>query len=609
MSENWSIDSAQVTASRHFAAGLPALAAETGKTEAELRRQAAHDLHELRTGHAGWVHRLIVRAGRALCGRAYDSIEYDEAQLERTRAAFAAHPCVVLSSHKSYLDGGALTVGFHDHGLPPLTVFAGINMAFWPIGPIWRRANGVFMRRSGGDPVYAYALRQQLGFLLEQRRPLQWFIEGTRSRTGKLGPPKLGLLVYALDAWRESRCEDLLLVPVAVAYDQLRESEEYAEQARGAAKAPETLGWLWRFIRGQRGRFGRIYVRFGEPVSLRALLGTPADLPAAGTPEARHVLRRLAFEASARINRSMPITGAALVTIALLAAHDRALTLAQLRVALRGYLDHARHHGHVLAASAQGMESEGGLAALLETLRPGGLIEAIAGGTATVYRIAAGRHLQAAYYRNTIVHFFLEGAIGELALLHAAAQPRERRRAAFVAEVLALRELLEYEFYFPEPTRWLEAVECEVERLAPGWTVQLDSGLPGIEAALNTMPTLSSDTLLRPFIECFGIVADVLQAAGARQGAAGAELQERCFALGGQYLAQRRLRNADAISGHLFTSAERLVRHRDLCDPHPDVDLRRAGFVAQLRDLQSRMDVVRRIAIRRVDHDQARGIC
>ena len=87
-------------------------------------------------------------------------------------------------------------------------MFGGINMSFWPLGSLWRRANMVFIRRGGDDAIYRCTLRHYLAHLVSQRRPLQWFIEGTRSRTGKLGPPRLGLLVYIADAYRDGRIEE-----------------------------------------------------------------------------------------------------------------------------------------------------------------------------------------------------------------------------------------------------------------------------------------------------------------------------------------------------------------------------------------------------------------
>ncbi|HSN70344.1 MAG TPA: 1-acyl-sn-glycerol-3-phosphate acyltransferase, partial [Steroidobacteraceae bacterium] len=211
------IDVAAIARSERFAAGINALARELGRSEAELRSEALAFLNELRTAHSPRVHSWVVRAGRALCRMGYERIDYDPEQLAVVRPLMQRCPSVVLASHRSYLDGGALTVGFHDHFLPPLVVFAGINMAFWPVGSIWRLANNVFIRRGSAGPVYKFVLRHYLGALLEGDRHLQWVIEGTRSRTGRLGRPRLGLLVYLLEAGLEGHADDLVLLPTSVA--------------------------------------------------------------------------------------------------------------------------------------------------------------------------------------------------------------------------------------------------------------------------------------------------------------------------------------------------------------------------------------------------------
>src|SRR5262249_20789277 len=197
-------------------------------------------------------------------------LDVDPAQVARLLDAAGKHPLVFLPSHKSNLDSLVLNVALHDHGLPQTHIFGGINMAFWPIGPIFRRAGTAYIRRTTrGEPVYTFALREYIGFLMEQRATLQFYIEGGRSRTGKLLPPRLGLLAYVIDACREGRTDDIVLVPTSIAYDQLQEVGEFAHESKGGVKAAESFGWLVRAYREQRGRFGRIYVRFGEPLSVR----------------------------------------------------------------------------------------------------------------------------------------------------------------------------------------------------------------------------------------------------------------------------------------------------------------------------------------------------
>ena len=578
---------------------LAAIARDGGRDTAEVTAQARRYLHELRTGHGDRTYGWLVRAGRALLGAGYSTIDYDRAQVAGVRELLGRSPAVVLSSHKSYLDGGALTVGFHDHDLPPLTVFGGINMAFWPLGSLWRRANMVFIRRGGDDPVYRVTLRHRLAGLVAERRPLQWFIEGTRSRTGKLGPPRLGLLVYLVDAYRDGRIEDLAIVPVSVTYDQLQEVREYAGEARGAAKTAESLGWLVRFVRAQRGRYGSVYVRFGKPVSLRASLGPPERARGASPENHRLALQKLAFEVSCGINDSIPVTGTALVTLALLGARGRSLTLPQIRAAIPGYLDFARRRNLPLAPTAS-LDSDEAVRRVLDGLVEQGVARYHASGQRPVYGIAPEQHLAAAYYRNSIVHHFLAAAIAELALLHAAEAPAERRLEAFDAEALALRDLLKFDFFFRERAEFLEEVRNEIERLAPDWLVRLGEGPEGVRELLGTAPTLCSDMLLRSFVEAYAVVGEVAATAAGSMPTED-ELLDRCMGLGQQYLLQGRLRSPEAVSRHLYRSGLELARNRNLLSGAPDALARHDAFAGYARDVLRRLSAVHRVAVERVE--------
>lgn len=596
----WRIRSWEVASSVRFQDGLAALAQAIGRGEAEVDREARGYLRELRTGHVPFIYRLIVRAGRALCASGYSRIDYDPAQVERLRTLLAREPCAVLSSHKSYLDGGALTVGFHDQGLPALTVFAGLNMAFWPIGAIWRRANAVFIRRSAPNPVYAWVLRQYLGSLAERRVPMQWFIEGTRSRTGKLGRPKLGLLVYLAEAYREKRIEDLRLVPAAIVYDELREVEEYAEETRGATKKPETLGWLVKFVREQRGRYGMIYVRFGEPVSLRAMLGSPERLPASESAVAREALQRVAREVCRRIAAATPITGTSLVTVALLGAHGHALTPAQIRVAVQGYLRHARSRGFPLTASAQ-LDDEARVEAVLEALRSHGIVDRIADGGRARYSIRPERHLRAAYYRNAIVHFFLDGAIVEVALLQAADAAPPERETAFWSAVRALRELLELEFFFGDENELRTALASDLDSLAPDWRAALARGPEGVRDLLGRIPVIASDMMLRAIFEAYSVIGQCLAREPDEVALDEASLEAHCLTLGRERLLQRQLRNPESVAKPLFRTGIELVRRRGLLESADGANARRREFAQTLGDALARMDTVHRIAAARVE--------
>ncbi len=180
-------------------------------------------------------------------------------------------------------------VAMQENRLPPVYTFAGINLSFGLMGPLFRHSGVIFLRRKLDDPLYKYVLRQYVGYIVEKRFNLNWSIEGTRSRTGKMLPPKLGLLAYVADAYLDGRSDDILLQPVSISFDQLHETAEYAAYARGGEKTPEGLSWLYNFIKAQGERnYGKIYVRFPEAVSMREHLGEPGgdDGPRTRRPSA-----------------------------------------------------------------------------------------------------------------------------------------------------------------------------------------------------------------------------------------------------------------------------------------------------------------------------------
>src|SRR5258708_4379992 len=325
--------------SPHFRAEVAGVAARLGVTEQEAMGRAEADLDSLVASLSPIAVDLLSSTLRPLHASAWD-VQVDTAGLARWRALNREHALVFLPSHRSYADPLLLAEVLAEHDFPRNHVLGGDNLRFWPIAPLARRAGIVFIRRSfGDDEIYKLALREYLGFLLAKRFNLEWYMEGGRSRTGKLRPPRYGLLGYVAEAVARGQAVDACLVPVAITYDQLREVSAMAAEQAGAAKKAEGIGWLAAYARGQLARIGTVHVRFAEPISLRAAL--PPGGPDGDKDAWRLALQKVAFEVAVRINRVTPVTATALVTLALLGVRDRALTLGQVRGVLeplRGYL-------------------------------------------------------------------------------------------------------------------------------------------------------------------------------------------------------------------------------------------------------------------------------
>jgi len=600
----------EILSSRRFRNGLRAVRRGPDGAPASLE-EAGEILDELA---AGWSRRLIdvmPTVGRLIFQRGFDpQIDYDESQVERVRAAMERHPGIFLWSHRSNLDTLVLSAAMQELGLPPAHLFAGINMAFGPMGALMRRAGVIFIRRStSDDPLYKYVLREYVGYVLEKRFNLSWSIEGTRSRTGKALPPRLGLLSYAADVYLSGRVDDIVLLPVSITFDQLHEISEYADYAKGGTKKPEGFGWLYGFIKAQGARhYGKVYVRFDEPLLLSSCLGPVGGVVARDPAARRLALQKTAFEVAWRINQGMPVTATALVTTVLLAMQGAGLTFGQIRLGLADGMDYLESRSVPRTASARALTGAGAVRATLDALVAGGVVSLVGEGRDPVWLIGPEHQLAATFYRNSLIHFLLDTALCELAVLRAgesAFDPDEGSAPdpvdAFWDEIARLRDLLKFEFYFKERDEHRRQVAAEMARHDPSWEARLRSGPAAADELLAGMRPLVSHVVVRPFVEAYRLVADVL-VHDSGPVTADSDVVREALGLGRQYVAQHRLRSSESVSALLFQTALQLARNRGLLEGD-DLAARRAAFLAELRDLIRRLDRIEDLAIRRYIRD------
>jgi len=589
----------QIAASKRFRDGVRELASSLKRSEQSVHTEALGYLQELRTAHSPFAIDLMMQLARSLFSRGYGAqIDYDQAQIERTREALERAPGIILPSHKSNLDSAVTSVAFADNRLAVPTTFGGINLAFWPMGTIARKAGRVFIRRdTKSNPVYKFVLREYLGYLAEKRFSLEWYIEGGRSRTGKLLPPKLGLLNYLVAAYKEGRVEDLSLMPISIAYDQLHEVSEFAAEAKGGVKKAENLAWFVRFFRAQREPFGRIYFRIAEPVSLRAMLGAP-DGSVSDTDADTLAVQKVAFEVSTRINDVTPVTGTSLAALVLLSHRGRALTLDEIFEELEEYLALAIARRLPIAPSARLPDAES-VRRILEALAGHNVVAIHRGGLQTVYSIGPDQHLAAAFYRNTIIHFFINDALIELALLKAVEQTADRE-AAFWDEVFRLRDLLKFEFFFKEKNEFRAAVDRELRLQAPEWEAALYGGRDQVNALIKSLRPITAPGVLRSFFEAYVVVADTLDAHDPGAHFDDKKFLNSCGNVGRQYMLQKKIQSAESVSKHLFQTGLQLARNHKLLDMTDNMAARRTQFALMLRDVLRRIDTIEALAWERL---------
>ncbi len=584
-----------------FAATVADLVRRTGRSEDDVRREARSCLDEMTAQVTPQATQAWDRLGRWLT-RSY-VVDADTSGLKELRDLGRKHSLVFLPNHRSYLDPLVLRTALSKHGFQPNHILGGINLAMWPMSELGRRSGLIFIRRSTrDDPIYPAMMRLYFGHLLRQHANLEWYFEGGRTRTGKLRPPKMGVLRYLVDAFigNGSDADDVALVPVAIVYDQQAEVAALSFEESGGAKTPESLAWLVRFARAQsRGR-GRAHVRFGQPVSLRAALEEATER--AGSADPTEVVPRVAFEVAHRINAATPITPSALVTFGLLDNDDRAMTLAETLGVLEPLLVYVRRRQLPLTSDVDLGRPEG-MRRALRTLVQEGVVEEYAGGLEPVYAITRERQHEAAFYRNTVTHYFITRAIVEVAAVQAqtsaAATDSDADLTTTLWErALGLRDLLKYEFFFATKGEFDAEIRAETVLALPGWDSDRVSAT-GIAEGMKVAPLLLAHRVIGPFLEAYQVVADRL---ATREPAAPVDqdaLVAESLGVARQRWLQQDLHSPESISKDLMNGAIKLAANRDLLGPGGE-ELRaaREAFAAELDAAVRAVAVVRDISLR-----------
>ena len=543
--------------SRPFQSGVMKLAAESGKPVKRMEARTKRYLKEIAAQHSPYVIDVVNGIVGKLIATAHQSVEYSITDLLDAYRAAGDNPIVFLPSHKSNFDHLVLEHVLYENMLPLNHTAGGINMNFFLVGPLLRRSGIFFIRRSFKDnDAYKFVLRQYLDYLLEKRFSMEWFIEGGRSRSGKLREPQLGMLAYVADAYQRGIAEDVALAPVSINYDQITDISSYAAEQRGRTKESESFGWAITFIMGLQHKNGSIHLRFGDPIMMSEHVPRDVDLH---STEGRNVLPKLAFEISNAINDITPITSISLVTLALLSQGNRGLTLTETTKVLEPFVDYVIERNlpttfDLPFSSVEEVEQP------LESLVASGVVHRVDGLTERVYAIGPDERLAAAYYRNTIIHFFITTGIVELAIGMLMIDDLPFTQDVIVERALALRNFLKFEFFFPSSHEFEQQVRSEISRY--GLT---DESTGIMDVDVDAMRPAISPIVLRPFLEAYFVVAETLAVLGGSP-VTPDELKGLSLRMGNQLLAIGAIETAEAVSTILFASGIKTAESRGLLD-------------------------------------------
>ncbi len=574
-----------LAASPRFRSALAALASDLGRKPGELLPEARRYMKELISTPSAMFLDLRARLERFMMTQGYDKgFLYDPAELEELRGLIRTRPTVLLFTHKTYLDGVTPNALFYDNDMTMLHSFGGINLDFFGIGTLFRRSGMIFIRRSFSDtPVYKVVLRQYIAYLLEKRFPMSWALEGTRSRLGKLMPPRYGILKYVLDAAYDGGIEDVNIVPFVTSFDLIRDVEEYAAEQAGRVKQAESLGWFIGYLKSLREPMGRVRIDLGKPVVVAR----------APNPDDKLALARIAFDASVSANRVTPLTVTSVMWLILLGTAPRGATAEELARVTRFLVQWAKDRGIRLSEELQSLDRDA-LRARADTLVNSGLILRDDAGSATVYTILPGKHAMASYYRNTIIHHFLDKTIIELALFKVQEDSDENASLQFWAETERLRDLFKFEFFYPPREQFRKDLETELDRCDGQWSARLRQGHGGVKALIRRFQPLLGHAALLPFVEAYIVVLEQLVRLTPGELLTQEDCVEQGLIEGRQAYLLRRITSQASIGKILFENGYRLAAHMGLTGETDEAKIAgRRALLAEFRALARRMERMR----------------
>jgi glycerol-3-phosphate O-acyltransferase len=552
-----------------------------------------------------------------LTERLYRGVEIDEPGLERMREEARKGPLILLPCHRSHFDYLAISNILYSYGLIPPHIVAGANLSFWPIGGIFRHSGALFIRRSfKGNVLYSESLKWYLWKILREGYWLEFFLEGGRSRTGKLLPPRYGVLKTVVQAHTEGFVPQMVLVPLYVGYEKILEDESLARELTGVRKEKENVAALLKSAKVLRSKYGRLYFQVGETIDLAA------EVTAAGGREALQAdpellqwfLRRIAHKVEDYINRAAVVTAGALVAMSLFTSEGRGLAWSQLVRRVGFFLDllwrkQARlSHTLQTLIDARRVELSSRAAELgLEFMAPGlhgrasslEYLDAV-GGTVReaalealnlfqankairmadldgerVVEMFEDRRIRLDIYRNQAMHALLNESLVAL-VVGSLAPGAHMSREELHAEVLFLSRMFKKEFVYPTAHGFAHNVDASADFLRGMGLLQVaeDGAMSLPEAARTPMTWLASN--VRAFVEGYAFVIQQAPAVLHQEVAPDAAVKELMHK-GRRASIEGSIKRSEAISTSTFRNALDWLKDEGLAEGDDRLALNQRG--------------------------------
>jgi glycerol-3-phosphate O-acyltransferase len=420
---------------------------DKGISRREALKLARGYAYEIAANYSHWFVTLMYGVLSRLWNRLYDGVEL--ANFSSLESVAEGSEIIYVPCHRSHMDYLLMSYVVYHKGYAVPHIAAGINLNMPVIGSFLRRGGAFFLRRSfSGNALYSAVFMKYLGLMMARGHSIEYFIEGGRSRTGRLLKPKAGMLSMTVRSYLREPTRPLVFVPIYFGYERLVEGRTYIGELSGQPKEKESVLNLLKTIPALRSRFGKVYVSFGEPLPLDPLIqkhapdwnGEPSgsdDRP----PWLNPLVKELATGIMTRVNAAACVTPINLLGLVLLATPRQSMGEADLARQLELYASLLRQAPYSPRVWVTGTDG----AAMIRYGESLGILRRQPHELGDVVQMPVEKSILTSYFRNNALHLLLMPSLLACAFLSNPTVPRAdlqrlaRRVYPYVADEYFLR--------------------------------------------------------------------------------------------------------------------------------------------------------------------------
>ncbi|MEM0931512.1 MAG: HAD-IB family hydrolase [Bacteroidota bacterium] len=562
----------------------------------DVEKDAAHYIKELYAEQHPIARMVSVRGFDYVLSRAYsEKIDVDPKGIKKLMMLMRKHSVAFIMTHKTYLDTLVLISTLARYGMPVPYSFGGINLAFPGLKQLGKSAGIVFIRRSFKDnPVYKVALRHYISTIIDKGDHLTWNIEGTRSRTGKILHPQMGILKYIMDAEKQSS-KDIKYVPVSIGYDLIPDVKEMTEQAKGAKKKSENVSEGVKYIRSLGSDYGRAAIRFGDPVEIDETHNVVVPQFEENSYKSKDTLPFFAFDLINQMSRITPVSTVSLICNVLL--NDFALTKKEIEFKVKKLMEYIgkkqeavlMDRGNPIAVSVQ---------KALNLLQGGQIVQKSRAGQKAQYSVISSEYLSATYYANMVAGHLYHSAFVEMALVKIKDDTSPNRIVNFWEEIMNLRNLFKFEFFYTNKSKFSDEIEEELLRFDKNWRDILSNPKKDVSEILKKQSLFISRALLLSYIEANKVVCHTLNQWDENDVFTEEEFLELCVFKGKELHWHSRISRLGSISKPFLQNAYRFAENAGLGVKNQKVNGKGLeAWMTQLEELTERLTYLKDIEV------------